>query len=189
MAKAKNKPLSFSTTMRNPERIAGFLSQLVEFENEILTTDVIYKIISNVIKNKLYYTMYEYRNPILKNIYESDELNFTDQQVKEIISNSPQNHKEAGFESGWESRFDTWFQLPEEFGFVLYEKNKKLKISKLGHMLIDAYNQEDTDEKQIQSVFLNCLCKYQSNNPFKKNLNSNVPLLLLLKTIKLLKED
>lgn len=189
MAKSKNKPLSFSTTMRNPERIAGFLSQLVEFENEILTTDVIYKIISNVIKNKLYYTMYEYRNPMLKNIYESYELSFTDQQVEEIINNSPQNHKEAGFENGWESRFDTWFQLPEEFGFVLYEKNQKLKISKLGHMLIDAYNQEDTDEKQIQSVFLNCLCKYQSNNPFKKNLNSNVPLLLLLKTIKLLKED
>lgn len=189
MAKSKNKPLSFSTTMRNPDRIAGFLNQLVEFENQILTTEVIYKIIHNVIKNKLYYTMYEYRNSSYKEIYFSDELEFSDNQVEEIIQNSPQKHKEAGFESGWESRFDTWYQLPKEFGFVLYEKNKILKISTLGHMLVDTYNSESPNEKIIQNVFLNSLCKYQTNNPFKKNLNSNVPLLLLLKTIKLLKED
>ncbi len=189
MAKPKNKPLSFSTTMRNPDRIAGFLNQLVEFENQILTTEVIYKIIHNVIKNKLYYTMYEYRNSLYKEIYLSNELEFSDNQVDEIIRNSPQDHKEAGFEYGWESRFDTWYQLPKEFGFVLYEKNNILKISKLGHMLIDTYNSESPDEKIIQNVFLNSLCKYQTNNPFKKNLNSNVPLLLLLKTIKLLKED
>ena len=55
MARAKSKPLSFSTTMRNPNRIAGFLSQIVEFEGQVLTSEVIYKIIHNVIKNKLYY--------------------------------------------------------------------------------------------------------------------------------------
>lgn len=189
MSKAKIKPLSFSTTMRNPDRIAGFLNQIVEFENEILTTEVIYKIIHNVIKNKLYYTMYEIRHPEYKNIYLSDELEFTDEQVKDIISNTKQDHKEAGFEHGWESRFDTWYKLSEEFGFVLYEKNKPIRISKLGHLLIDAYKSEEPNEKLIQTVFLNCLSKYQTNNPFKKNLNSNVPLLLLLKTIKLLKED
>lgn len=189
MAKAKNKPLSFSTTMRNPERIAGFLSQIAEFENQELTTEIIYKVIAKIIKNKLYYTMYEYRTPALKAIYDSDDLFFTDEQVREIIKHSLQKHKEAGFEYGWESRFDTWFKLPEEFGFVFYEKNKVIKISKIGHMLIDIYNTEEPDEKLIQNIFLNCLCKYQTNNPFKKNLNSNVPLLLLLKTIKLLKED
>lgn len=189
MSKAKIKPLSFSTTMRNPDRIAGFLNQIVEFENEILTTEVIYKIIHNVIKNKLYYTMYEYRHPKYKNIYLSEELEFTDEQVKDIVANTKQDHKEAGFEHGWESRFDTWYKLPEEFGFVLYEKNKPIRISKLGHLLIDAYKSEEPNEKLIQNVFLNCLSKYQTNNPFKKNLNSNVPLLLLLKTIRLLKED
>ena len=55
MAKAKSKPLSFSTTMRNPNRIAGFLSQIVEFEGQILTSEIIYKVVHNVIKNKLYY--------------------------------------------------------------------------------------------------------------------------------------
>ena len=62
--RAKRKPLSFSTTMRNPDRIAGFLNQLLPFENKKLTSEVIYQIIHNVIKNKLYKTMYEMRNPI-----------------------------------------------------------------------------------------------------------------------------
>lgn len=189
MAKAKSKPLSFSTTMRNPNRIAGFLSQIVEFDGQILTSEIIYKVIHNVIKNKLYYTVYEFGIPEYKNIYFSEELEFSDEQVDDIISNTNQDHKEAGFEKGWESRFDTWFSLPKEFGFVFYEKGKQIKISETGHMLIDNSNSEEPDEVVNQNIFLNSLCKYQTNNPFKKNLNANNPLLLLLNTIKLLKND
>lgn len=187
--KAKRKPLSFSTTMRNPDRIAGFINQLLPYENQLLTSEVIYKVIHNVIKNKLYKTMYEMRNPAYKEIFNSEDLKFTDEQVEDIIKHSPQKHKEAGFEYGWESRFQTWYGLPQEFGFVLFEKNKPLKISNTGHMLIDAYNEETPNNEKIQNVFLNSMMKYQTNNPFKKNSNSNVPLLLLLNTIKLLKED
>ena len=50
-------------------------------------------------------------------------------------------------------------------------------------MLIDAYNEETPNNEKIQNVFLNSMMKYQTNNPFKKNSNSNVPLLLLLNTI------
>jgi hypothetical protein len=189
MANAKSKPLSFSTTMRNPNRIAGFLSQIVEFEGQILTSEIIYKVIHNVIKNKLYYTLYEFSIPEYKNIYFSEELEFSDEQVDDIISNTSQNHKEAGFEKGWESRFDTWFSLPKEFGFVFYEKGKQITISETGHMLIENNNSEEPDEVVNQNTFLNSLCKYQTNNPFKKNLNANNPLLLLLNTIKLLKND
>lgn len=189
MAKAKSKPLSFSTTMRNPNRIAGFLNQIVEFEGQKLTSGIIYKVIHNVIKNKLYYTMYEYRNPKYKSIFFSDELEFKDSEVDDIIRNTKQDHKEAGFEKGWESRFDTWYSLPKEFGFIFYEKGKKIKISKTGHLLIDNNNSEEPDESTNQNIFLNSLCKYQTNNPFKKNSNKNNPLLLLLNTINLLKKD
>ena len=72
--------------MRNPNRIAGFLSQIVEFEGQILTSEIIYKVIHNVIKNKLYYTMYEYGKPEYKDIYFSEELEFSDEQVDDIIS-------------------------------------------------------------------------------------------------------
>ena len=43
---SKAKPLSFSTTMRNPDRIALFLNQILPFENHILTDDIIMNIIT-----------------------------------------------------------------------------------------------------------------------------------------------
>ncbi len=187
--KAKRKPLSFSTTMRNPDRIAGFLNQMKPYENQTLTSEVIYKIISGVIKNKLYKTNYEIGNPVYKQIFYSDELEFTDRQVEDIIEKSPQIHKEAGYEHGWESRFQTWYSLSQEFGFVFYNKNEKIQISESGHMLIDAYNDETPNEEKIRNVFLNAMVKYQTNNPFKKNSNSNSPLVLLLKVLELLRAD
>ena len=186
---SKAKPLSFSTTMRNPDRIALFLNQILPFENHTLTDDVIMDIVRNIIKNKLYKPYYIDRNNNLKEIFYDDDLSFSDDQVEEIIINSPQKHKEAGFEYGWSSRFDTWYSLPKEFGFLYYEMNKPIKISNIGHMLIDALNEETPNSKKIQNVFLNSLMKYSTDNPFRKNSNSNVPLLLLLKVIGLLKND
>ncbi len=186
---SKPKPLSFSTTMRNPNRIASFLNQILPFENHILTNEVIMKIVHNIIQNKLYKPYYISRNQVLNSIYDDEEKTFTDDQVEEIIINSPQIHKEAGFDKGWPSRFDTWYSLPEEFGFLFYEMNKPIKISNIGHMLIDALNEETPNEKKIQNVFLNSMMKYQSDNPFRKNSNRNIPLVLLLKVIKMLKDD
>ena len=59
-------------------------------------------------------------------------------------------------------------------------------------MLINAY--ENTDDEfnsgaVIQNVFLNALIKYQTDNPFRRNLNKNRPVILLLKVLKMLKDD
>jgi hypothetical protein len=116
-------------------------------------------------------------------------MEFTDEQVDEIIKNSPQKHKEKDYDYGWESRFQTWYILSQEFGFVYYNKNEKLLISETGHKLIDNYKSEEPNDEIVQDIFLNAMMKYQSDNPFKKNSNSNVPLLLLLKVLKLLKND
>ena len=48
------KPLSFSTTMRNPKRIADFIKCLLPFEGHILDNDVINSIAVSLIKNRLY---------------------------------------------------------------------------------------------------------------------------------------
>jgi hypothetical protein len=40
-----------------------------------------------------------------------------------------------------------------------------------------------------QQAFLQAMCKYQRNNPFIRVLNDNVPLILLLQTIKKLNAD
>ena len=93
--KAEFKPLSFSTTMRNPARIMGFLNCILPFEGNILTNDVIHEIVVNLIKNKLYTTMYE--KSTYKHILNNDDASFTREDIEDIILNSPQEHKEAGF--------------------------------------------------------------------------------------------
>ena len=182
------KPLSFSTTMRNPARIVNFLNCILPYEGQILTKDIIYNVAIELISKKLYKPMCINNDPRLKNIYNSDE-NFTIEDTQYIIQNSPQKHKEAGYEEGWPSRFDTWYKLPMEFGFIFYEMNKQIEISTTGHMLIDAIKEDSYNNDKIQNVFLNALMKYQTNNPFRKNLNTNAPLPLLLNVIRLLKED
>lgn len=184
------KPLSFSTTMRNPARIAAFLNCILPFEGQILTSNIIHEVAVNLITEKLYYTeKYEKKVPEYWAIYKNDDLSFTRDQVEDIIANSSQDHKEAGFEKGWDSRFDTWYKLSMEFGFIYYEMNKPIQISTTGHMLVDALNENPVNNEKIQKVFLNALMKYQTSNPFRKNANENVPLPLLLRVIKLLKDD
>lgn len=187
--KAERKPLSFSTTMRNPNRIVSFLNCLLPYENQILTHDVIMKVVHNAIKEKLYTPVVVNRTPDLVYILRSEDEKYSDKQIEYIIEMSPQKHKEAGFEYGWDSRFDTIFKLPMEFGFVKYAMGEPIKISTTGHMLIDALNEEEPNEEKIQMVFLNSMMKYQSNNPYRKNANANVPLILLLQVLKMLKED
>lgn len=126
--------------------------------------------------------------PRLKSII-SEDRNFTDNEVAEIIDNSPQKHKEAGFEKGWPSRFDTWYKLAMEFGFVYYAIGDPIVVSTTGHMLVDAYNENPINDEKIKNVFQNALVKYQTNNPFRKTLNANAPLVLLLQVLKLLKDD
>lgn len=50
--KAEYKPLSFSTTMRNPTRIAGFLNCILPFEGKILTNEIINEVAINLISKK-----------------------------------------------------------------------------------------------------------------------------------------
>ncbi|WP_235853045.1 AlwI family type II restriction endonuclease [Helicobacter labacensis] len=183
--KYKYKILSFSTTMRNPKRMAEFLEVLARFENRTLTHALIMEIVAILIQERLYATEYE------KKFYKKhlkDGLAFSQTELQVIINNSPQEHKEAGFMHGWESRFDTWYKLSKEFGFCYYERDKPLLISNVGHILINAVQTEGADGVRVAGVFLNALMKYQRNNPFRRVRNENAPLPLLLNTICTLKE-
>lgn len=182
MRKFEPKILSFSTTMRNPARIPLFLKAIKPFENEILTSEIIIKIVKNVINSKLYCPQFITKNRNLKAKFESDE-EFTDDELNEIIKNSTQNHKEKGFEKGWESRFDTWYKFIKELGFCYYQKNKKIEISEPGKILINSIKNDETSDEAISNIFLNAMSKYQVGNPFKKNSNLTTPFILLLKLI------
>lgn len=188
----EHKILSFTTTLRNPERIAGFLSCLKQFDGQILTNELIDKIVKALIQQKLYWTTYLKASPDLKRINADEDLRFTEDQLDDILRNSPQKHKEHGFDEGWPSRFDTWYKICKEFGFAYYEIGQPIKISQAGHMLCVAFDSRDSEEdvsKKIQNVFLNALSKYPSNNPFRRNANENIPVVLLMRVLKLLKND
>lgn len=189
MAISKAKPLSFSTTIRNPERIPNFLRCILPYEGKILTSNIIHEVVKSVIREKEYTPMYVTRTPALKAISQSEDLYYNDGQLELIIEKSPQKHKEAGFEYGWDSRFDTWYKMIKEFGFIKYAMGKPIEVTPTGHMLVDAYLEEPCNDKKIQMVFLNALMKYQTNNPLRRNLNENVPLPLLLRVIQYFHDD
>lgn len=180
------KPLLFSTTVRNPERIKNYVRVISNYQGKILTDDIIMKIIADIIKNKLYHTNYEKSNVLLWRIFNSDE-EFSDSQVQDIILNSPQKHKEADFTYGWPSRFDTIFKIIKEFGFIYYEMGKPIEISETGQLLINSIINDNPELEE--QAFLNTLVKYQRNNPFRKVLNENAPFTLLLKILKKLKNS
>ena len=178
----KYKPLLFTTTMRSPERLKRFLSVLKEYNGQVLDDKMAKKIAGEIIKRGLYKPM-NLSSKTKEKLKEKRVLN--EKEVFKILKDNPQRHKEAGFEKGWSSRFDTWFKLGKELGFVFYRNGEKIKFSSAGLKLADAEKKNQLE----QSIFLNAFAKYQSNNPFRRVLNENAPLILLLKVIKKLNAD
>lgn len=180
MRKSNFKPLLFTTTMRNPERIKFFLSILAGFNGQILTNELIKEICLKLFEKGLYRPTRA--SAKIKTKWNNDEeLSITEACF--LYDNNPQQHKEAGFDRGWPSRFDTWFKISKELGFVNYSINNPIVISDAGKMLL-----ENTPFAE-QIVFANAFAKYQRNNPFRRVDNENIPLILLLKVIQLLNSD
>lgn len=179
--KATYKPLLFTTTLRNPERLKWFLGVLKEYDGQILNDELAEKIAGEIIRIGLY------RPTKLTNIAKEKIKNkepLTDKEVSRVLKDNPQNHKEVGFNKGWPSRFDTWFKMAKELGFVFYRNGEKIRFSEIGLRLVDSERPEFE-----QQAFLNAFVKYQSNNPFRRVLNENNPLILLLGVIRKLNAD
>lgn len=179
--KSEYKPLLFTTTLRNPERLKWFLGVLKEYNGQVLNDQLAEEIAGEIIRVGLY----KPRNisaAIKKKIETKEPL--TDIEVKKVLRDNPQNHKQAGFSKSWASRFDTWFKIAKELGFVFYKNGGKIKFSDIGIKLVD--NEHPEFEQQ---AFLNAFVKYQSNSPFRRVLNENAPLLLLLNVIKKINSD
>lgn len=175
------KPLLFTTTMRNPERLKDFLTVLAEYDGEILTNEIIDKVAKSLIQKGLYQPMKV--SSVIKDKWKN-EIELSESETEKVFSDNPQSHKEAGFEKGWPSRFDTWFKIAKELGFVWYWQNEEIKFSESGKMLLD----KEKPENELM-VFANAFAKYQRQNPFRRVLNKNVPLILLIQTIKFLNDD
>ena len=177
---SRYKPLLFSTTMRNPERIKHFLTVLKKYDRLILTIHLTEKVASELIKKRIYLPTKLPKS--LRKKIKNDSYLLSDNDAQKIMKANPQSHKEYGFPKGWPSRFDTWYKIAKELGFVFYNLGEEIVFSAIGNRLVDNSDLE-------QGAFLNALVKYQRDNPFRRVLNDNVPLVLLLQVISLINKS
>lgn len=178
---SKYKPLLLTTTLRNPERLRDFLGVMREFEGQTLTNDLTITIEGELIRRGLYQPM-KASASIKQKWATSEALN--DFEVEEILSSNPQNHKEAGFDQGWPSRFETHFMLAKRFGCVYYKIGEPILFSKLGLKCL-----QDSDDSWMSNFFAIALARYQRINPYQRVLNDNKPLILLIEVLQLLRDE
>jgi hypothetical protein len=195
--KSEYKPLLYTTTVRNPARVKSLLYILEKFDGMTLNDDLATKVVAELIKYGLY-------RPIKRTVgintkwkstlqgTFSDEI-LTEDEVQYVINNNPQSHKEAGFSKGFPSRFATLFDFAKELGFVYFMPGKRIEFSQIGHKLAQVYNisvvngiitTETVHPEYEQQAFLQAMVKSQRKNPFVRVLNDNIPLILLLQTIR-----
>lgn len=195
--KAEYKPLLYTTTIRNPERVKALLYILKKFNGHILNDNLATEIVAETIRYGLYRPIK--MSASVKAKWSStpkgsfaEEL-LTDEEVEYIIQNNPQQHKEAGFSKGYPSRFATIFDFAKELGLVYFTPGKEIFFSEMGHKLADIYrvsiskgliNVSVEHPEYEQEVFLQTMAKSQRKNPFVRVLNDNIPLILLAQTIK-----
>lgn len=198
------KPLLYTTTMRNPGRLKYMLYILNKFEGRILDDELATEICEETIRYGLYRPMKKLAS-VQQKWQTSDQGEFseellTEQEVKLMIQNNPQSHKEAGFAKGWPSRFATIFDLTKELGLAWYKPGEPIVISSLAHHLLKSIEVDINEAENYvsyevvhpeyeQQVFLQAFAKSQRKNPFVRVLNDNVPLILLLQTIRKLNAD
>jgi len=183
MAKTREpeyKPLLYTTTMRNPGRLKYMLYVLNQFDGQILNDDLATVICGETIRYGLY-------RPIKKILSvqnkwastsngEFSEYMLNNEEVKLMLRNNPQSHKEAGFARGWPSRFATIYDLTKELGLAYYWPGEPIIISPLAHHLLSSFTIEVdsasgfviceiTHPEYEQQVFLQAMAKSQRMNP------------------------
>ena len=193
------KPLLYTTTVRNPERIKYLLYLLKDFEGQTLTDELATQIVGRFIQYGQYKPMNRTNEIRSKWAHGEEEVTLlTNEEVEWMLTNNPQDHKEAGFSRGWPSRFDTYCKIMKRLGLAYYEPQAPIVISALGKHLADALSLQINDgvvtwqvehPEFEQEVFLQVFARDQRNNPFIKELNDNIPLILLLQTIQKINAD
>lgn len=206
------KPLLYTTTMRNPGRLKYMLYVLNKFDGQILNDNLATKICGETIRYGLFRPTKRIPESIQNKWSTTSKGEFsdyilTDNELQLVLDNNDstkwediKGHKEAGFGRGWPSRFATIFDLTKELGLAYFWPNEPIFISSLGQHLLKSIEVEVepsssfitcevTHPEYEQQVFMQALAKSQRKNPFVRVLNDNIPLILLLQTIKKLNAD
>jgi predicted transcriptional regulator len=147
---------SFSTTVRNPDRIRNFLKVLKELEGYEWNTDTQSLFQIHLIHKKIYgYGSQQfYKGLTNQQIENLESSNFTFEQAQEIFNSKSYNDPPM---RGRQS-----YNPIAKLGFVMLEevKNKKkiIRITELGKKFIE-------ESFSLKEIFLKSLLKWQYPNP------------------------
>lgn len=171
----RRKPISFDTTIRNPERIASFISILEKFEGQIATESVALEIEANIIKHKIFEptkaTMGTYISEYAEKfkykaedqssaasvkvsqifeLWERSDAGYLDiGEILYLLKNTITKHKEKGWSGGWASRLHTQYNFLNELGLVYLKSEEQIKISEIAKSMINNYeNGKKVDDSQ-----------------------------------------
>lgn len=163
----QRKPISFDTTIRNPERLPQFLSILKKYEGEVLTFDLALEIEAWIIIQKVYVptvtTLGRYRKEYNKkfDFYADDQSKTAEKRVSQyykdwqntdagkfplekmlyLLKNTTQEYRQdSSMPGGWISRFYTQFIFANELGLIHTEFNEKIKFSENGNLMIHDFH-------------------------------------------------
>ena len=204
---AKFKPLLLATEIRNPSRFPNFLESLFLQDGNILNKQTIKNVYLDLI-SKGYFRPTRYGTDEFKElIYEKWNTGetLTLQESEKIYKLNPQRHGQAGFDYGWCSRWKTHYFIFKRFGFVDFTYQNDLEEPDRES---DVENYKEYRRKSIPLTFTEAGKRFvKSDNDSEKtalyingfarmyrgilteDLNKNIPLTLLLKTLKLLIEE
>ncbi|WAM31550.1 AlwI family type II restriction endonuclease [Caldicellulosiruptor naganoensis] len=173
------KPWSISTTVRNPERLRGFLQVLSEFEGMNFDENVQIQYQIRLIQYKLYRPM---------NLPEDIKREFDDPAIKKIDYKKAkkifdlQNYEDPSMR-GRQS-----VNPLNKLGFAIAKKSLgKIRITELGRKFLDENN-------DISEILFKSLLKLQYPNPFSSDFKSRdgfdiIPFIVTLKFFYLLEKQ
>lgn len=156
------KPWSISTTVRNPERIRGFLAILAGMEGEEWTRPNQKKFQVRLIQHKVYgYGEAQFLNNLspehLQLMENPDPITY--EQAESILD--AKNYVGGGDMRGRQS-----FNPIEKMGLALIDENNRIKISGFGRYFL----QEDYD---LGNIFFRSFLKWQLPNPFSRDFRAS----------------
>lgn len=152
---------SISTTLRNPERIAGFLKVLSRFEGEVFDERVQGLFFKELIKTK------QYKPNSISEYYKSkfeDPEEFTEEEVDEILSQVKYENKSFNNDQSqaYAMRGRTAVSNITKMGLAIAKESMgTVKITELGKKLL-------AGKIDLSTVFFRYFLKWQYPNPIEK---------------------
>lgn len=175
----RRKPISFNTTLRNPERIPQFISILSKYKGKIVNDELAILLEAEIINSKIFEPTKNTMGTYIREYHGKFHFSAMDQTEKAkekvdlyyeqwknsspgetdinkiiyLLHNTVTKHKESNWNGGWESRLATQVGFLNELGLARVIKGQKIKISDTGNLMIKSYSEGYQTEEKYNPIY------------------------------------